>query len=139
MAGIYDETTGERPKAWIICKEGFNLDAAKLRRFCKKQLADYKVPREFEVVGNFPRSQIGKVLRRELVRLDQEKNIPVEIGMFFGLYIFSEKTGVPPSFLLGVGKIFWKSSLESVSTSNSFCATASNCFRYLVSIFLASL
>jgi long-chain acyl-CoA synthetase len=76
VAGIYDETSGERPKAWIICKEGFNLDATKLRRFCKKQLADYKVPREFEVVGNFPRSQIGKVLRRELVRLDQEKKHP---------------------------------------------------------------
>ncbi len=76
VAGIYDEKTGERPKAWIIPGEEFLLDSLKLQRFCKKFLADYKVPKEFEVVRDFPRSNIGKVLRRELIRLDLEKKHP---------------------------------------------------------------
>lgn len=76
VAGIYDEKTGETPKAWIIPGEEFLLDSLKLQRFCKKFLADYKVPKEFEVVRDFPRSNIGKVLRRELIRLDLEKKHP---------------------------------------------------------------
>jgi len=76
VAGIYDENTGERPKAWIIPGEGFVFDILKLQRYCKNSLADYKVPKEIEVVSEFPRSNIGKVLRRELIRLDHEKKHP---------------------------------------------------------------
>jgi long-chain acyl-CoA synthetase len=76
VAGIYDENTGERPKAWILPGEDFVFDILKLQRFCKNSLADYKVPKEIEVVSEFPRSNIGKVLRRELIRLDHEKKHP---------------------------------------------------------------
>jgi long-chain acyl-CoA synthetase len=76
VAGVDDEVTGERPKAWIIVGPPFELNHADVRRFCKKFLADYKVPKEIEAVLEFPRSSIGKVLRRELIRLDYIKKHP---------------------------------------------------------------
>jgi long-chain acyl-CoA synthetase len=76
VAGIPDAETGERPKAWIISVGGVVIDVNTLRRFCKDHLADYKIPREFEIVREFPRSNIGKLLRRELVRQNNEKKHP---------------------------------------------------------------
>ncbi len=76
VAGISDDKTGERPKAWIIPGEGFEIEIFKFQRYCKKYLADYKVPKEIAIVSDFPRSNIGKVLRRELIRLDHEKKHP---------------------------------------------------------------
>jgi long-chain acyl-CoA synthetase len=76
VAGIKSTETGERPKAWIILEEYSMVDLKELRNFCRKFLADYKVPKEFEIVTDFPRTTVGKILRRELVRLDEEKNNP---------------------------------------------------------------
>ncbi len=76
VAGVDDATTGERPKAWIIGDDTFEINQLEIRRFCKKFLADYKVPKEFDLVQDFPRSNIGKILRRELIRLDRLKKHP---------------------------------------------------------------
>lgn len=76
VAGICDPETGERPKAWIIPVPNINLDLQKLEEYCHTRLADYKVPHEFEAVREFPRTPVGKILRRELVRLDGEKKHP---------------------------------------------------------------
>jgi long-chain acyl-CoA synthetase len=76
VAGIKSSDTGEKPKAWIIIKENSTLDLKGLKEFCRRYLADYKVPKEFEIVSDFPRTMVGKILRRELVRLDEEKNNP---------------------------------------------------------------
>jgi long-chain acyl-CoA synthetase len=76
VAGIKSPETGERPKAWIILNENSTVDLKELKDFCKKYLADYKVPQEFEIVLDFPRTTVGKILRRELVRLDEKKTIP---------------------------------------------------------------
>ena len=76
VAGMKSSDTGEKPKAWIILKENSTLDLKGLKEFCRRYLADYKVPHEFEIVSDFPRTMVGKILRRELVRLDEEKNNP---------------------------------------------------------------
>ena len=76
VAGIPDAETGERPKAWVIPVGDVVFDINTLKKFCKDYLADYKIPREFEMVREFPRSNIGKVLRRELVRRNNEKKHP---------------------------------------------------------------
>jgi len=76
VAGIKNTETGERPKAWIILKDNYSIDIGELRVYCRKFLADYKVPLEFEIIKEFPRTTVGKILRRELVRLDEEKNHP---------------------------------------------------------------
>ena len=76
VAGIKNAETGERPKAWIILKDNYSIDFDELRVHCRKFLADYKVPLEFEIIKELPRTTVGKILRRELVRLDEEKKYP---------------------------------------------------------------
>jgi acyl-coenzyme A synthetase/AMP-(fatty) acid ligase len=44
-----------------------DLAAAELSAWCREQLAPYKVPIGFTRVDELPRSDIGKVLRRELI------------------------------------------------------------------------
>jgi long-chain acyl-CoA synthetase len=42
------------------------LTIDELRAYCKENLAGYKVPRHFEFRDQLPKSNIGKILRREL-------------------------------------------------------------------------
>ena len=45
---------------------GATVAAEELRAFCAERLAGFKVPKAFEFVSGLPRSQTGKLLRREL-------------------------------------------------------------------------
>lgn len=75
VAGVPDSNTGERVKAWIIpCQPGMEISLEELRAFCKTQLVGYKVPGEVETCESIPRSSVGKVLRRELVRVHLENS-----------------------------------------------------------------
>jgi long-chain acyl-CoA synthetase len=42
------------------------LDEAKLKAYCKENLTGYKVPRVIEFRDELPKSNVGKILRREL-------------------------------------------------------------------------
>jgi long-chain acyl-CoA synthetase len=42
------------------------LDAADVREFCRTELADYKVPKFVEFRKDLPKSNVGKILRKEL-------------------------------------------------------------------------
>jgi len=43
-----------------------------LKEFCKQHLASYKVPRQIEFRTELPKTTVGKILRRELVRQHKE-------------------------------------------------------------------
>jgi acyl-CoA synthetase (AMP-forming)/AMP-acid ligase II len=64
---VPDERLGEVPVAWIRPAPGETPDPEALRGFARERLAGYKVPAEIRFVDDFPRNEIGKVLRRELV------------------------------------------------------------------------
>ena len=66
MIGVKDEVRGEVPKAFVIVREGMNVDEKELRHFCRESLANYKVPKYFELVADLPRSPTGKILKRML-------------------------------------------------------------------------
>ena len=66
VIGVPDEVRGEVPKAFVIRAEGATVDEAALRKFCREQIANYKVPRTFEIVEDLPRNPTGKVLKRML-------------------------------------------------------------------------
>ncbi len=68
VAGIRDEYLGEIPVAWVVAHPGAVLDVHEIMEHCKKDLANYKQPREFRLIDNLPRSTVGKVLRRELIK-----------------------------------------------------------------------
>jgi long-chain acyl-CoA synthetase len=44
-----------------------------IKAWCKERLAAYKVPTHIEFRDELPKTTVGKVLRRELVRQESEK------------------------------------------------------------------
>ncbi|MBV6394978.1 MAG: Long-chain-fatty-acid--CoA ligase [Anaerolineales bacterium] len=74
VAGIPDPYRGETVKAWIVFKAGQTATEEELKTFCKEKLAPYKVPSHYEFRTELPKTTVGKILRRELVRQHKEAN-----------------------------------------------------------------
>jgi long-chain acyl-CoA synthetase len=72
VGGIPDPNRGETVKAWVVLKPGETLTVDELRAFCKERLAPYKVPTHVEFRTELPKTTVGKILRRELVRQHKE-------------------------------------------------------------------
>jgi acyl-CoA synthetase (AMP-forming)/AMP-acid ligase II len=66
VAGVPDARLGEVPYAWIVAADGEPVDGAALATWCREHLAPYKIPVEFRAADKLPRSDLGKLLRREL-------------------------------------------------------------------------
>jgi long-chain acyl-CoA synthetase len=49
------------------------LTADEIRAWCKERMAPFKVPTQVEFRSELPKTTVGKILRRELVRQDREK------------------------------------------------------------------
>jgi long-chain acyl-CoA synthetase len=73
VAGIPDAYRGETVKAWVVLKPNETLTADEVREWCKERMAAFKVPTQVEFREELPKTTVGKVLRRELVRQDREK------------------------------------------------------------------
>jgi long-chain acyl-CoA synthetase len=73
VAGIPDAYRGETVKAWVVLKPGESADAEEIRAWCKERLASFKVPTQVEFRAELPKTMVGKILRRELVRQDKER------------------------------------------------------------------
>ena len=72
VAGIPDPYKGESVKAWVVLKPGETLGETDIQAWCAEQLAKYKVPSEVEFRDELPKTTVGKILRRELVREHKE-------------------------------------------------------------------
>jgi long-chain acyl-CoA synthetase len=68
VAGVPDAFKGEAVKAWVVLRAGQQVTQDELRHFCREQLAPFKVPGAIEFRAELPKSLVGKILRRELVR-----------------------------------------------------------------------
>src|SRR5579859_1513235 len=65
-----DKAGQEALKAWVILKEGQHISEQELIAYMEQKLARYEVPTRITFVRDFPRSTVGKVLRRELVQME---------------------------------------------------------------------
>jgi len=72
VAGIPDPKRGETVKAWVVLNPGETATAEEIRSFCKENMAAYKVPTQVEFRDELPKTTVGKILRRELVREHKE-------------------------------------------------------------------
>ena len=72
VAGIPDPYRGETVKAWIVLKPGVTMTEDEVKSWCKERLAAYKVPTHIEFRSELPKTTVGKILRRELVRQHKE-------------------------------------------------------------------
>jgi long-chain acyl-CoA synthetase len=67
VGGVPDPHTVEAVKAWVVLYPGQQLSEVDLRTYCRERLAAYKVPKFVEFRESLPKSNVGKILRRELV------------------------------------------------------------------------
>ncbi|MDV2686083.1 long-chain fatty acid--CoA ligase [Alkalihalophilus lindianensis] len=66
IVGVPDKVLGEVPKAYVVLKEGADVEEEAILQFCKKKLATYKLPKEVEFIDSLPRNASGKVLKTSL-------------------------------------------------------------------------
>ena len=65
VVGVKDERSGEAVKAFVVCRNS-SLTEVSLRDICRQDLTAYKVPKFIEFRDELPKSNVGKILRREL-------------------------------------------------------------------------
>lgn len=65
VIGIPDSKSGEAVKAFVVRKDP-NLTAEAVIKFCHEQLTGYKVPKHIEFRTDLPKTNVGKILRRQL-------------------------------------------------------------------------
>ncbi|MEO5596733.1 MAG: AMP-binding protein [Lysobacteraceae bacterium] len=63
--GVPDEKSGEAVKA-VVVKKDPALTAEAVKAFCRENLTGYKIPRVIEFRSELPKTNVGKILRREL-------------------------------------------------------------------------
>jgi long-chain acyl-CoA synthetase len=63
--GVPDKNSGEAVKLFVVRKDP-NLTADALQEFCKNELTAYKKPKYIEFRDELPKTNVGKILRREL-------------------------------------------------------------------------
>jgi O-succinylbenzoic acid--CoA ligase len=64
--GRSDAEWGEAVVAAVVLRDGESLDVSALREHCRGRLAPFKIPKAFEQREGLPRTESGKLLRREL-------------------------------------------------------------------------
>ena len=70
--GVPNEKTGEALKVFVVKKDP-SLTKEELIEFCRTELTAYKVPKDIEFRDELPKSNVGKILRRELREQAQNK------------------------------------------------------------------
>jgi long-chain acyl-CoA synthetase len=65
VIGVEDARSGEAVKAFVVKKDP-NVTAEDIIKYCGTQLTNYKVPKQIEFRTGLPKTNVGKILRREL-------------------------------------------------------------------------
>lgn len=75
VIGVASDKTGEQPKAFVVRKDN-SLTEEELLEYAKTVLTGYKRPRKVEFVDELPKSNVGKILRKELRKMEEAKTNP---------------------------------------------------------------
>ena len=57
---------GEQVKVFVVLKMGQKATAEDIIEYCKDKLAAYKLPTEIEFLDELPKTNVGKVLKKDL-------------------------------------------------------------------------
>ncbi|MPW73871.1 long-chain fatty acid--CoA ligase [Moraxella catarrhalis] len=72
VIGVPDDHSGEVVKVFVVKKDA-SLTAEEVRAWAKENLTGYKRPKYIEFISELPKSNVGKILRKELRVLEQSK------------------------------------------------------------------
>jgi long-chain acyl-CoA synthetase len=65
VIGVADDKSGEAVKAFVVKKDP-TITAEDIIKFCREELTGYKVPKLIEFRTELPKTNVGKILRRQL-------------------------------------------------------------------------
>jgi fatty-acyl-CoA synthase len=68
--GVEDKEWGHRLRAFVVKKDGADVNEDAIKGYVRDHLARYKVPREVVFLDELPRNPTGKILKRELREID---------------------------------------------------------------------
>ncbi|MCP4020773.1 MAG: long-chain fatty acid--CoA ligase [Desulfobacteraceae bacterium] len=71
--GIPHPSRGEQIKAFVVLGKGKNATEQEIIDYCKEKLAVYKLPTQVEFIDELPKTNVGKVLRKDLRAAEMEK------------------------------------------------------------------
>ncbi len=66
VVGVPDKEWGERVRAFVVRRQGAEVDGEQIKAHCRARLASTKVPRDVVFLDALPRNPTGKILKREL-------------------------------------------------------------------------
>ena len=69
VIGIKDAVYGEDIKAFVTLKPGENATVEEIMGFCSENLKKFRVPREIVIMEALPKNLVGKILKKELRKL----------------------------------------------------------------------
>jgi long-chain acyl-CoA synthetase len=72
VVGRPDPVYGENVVAFVVLKQGETATADEIIEFMKIKVTKFKVPSHIHFINQIPKSPVGKVLKRELKRIDAE-------------------------------------------------------------------
>jgi long-chain acyl-CoA synthetase len=74
VIGVPDRLVGQNIKAFVVLEADARgkVSEAEIMEYCRDKLSHYKIPRIVEFVGELPKTDVGKVSRRELREMEEE-------------------------------------------------------------------
>lgn len=72
VIGVEDERSGEVPKIYVVRSDN-SLTEEEVLKFGKENLTGYKRPRYVEFIDELPKSNVGKILRKEIRKIEEKK------------------------------------------------------------------
>ncbi|MHA2266172.1 MAG: class I adenylate-forming enzyme family protein [Promethearchaeota archaeon] len=73
VIGVRDQIYGELPKAFVVLKEGKSTSSEEIIEFCKKNLANFKVPKYIEFKEDLLKTPSGKIMKQPLREEEEQK------------------------------------------------------------------
>ena len=70
--GVEDKEWGHRLRAFVVKTDGASIGEEDIKSYVKEHLARYKVPRDVVFLDELPRNPTGKILKRELLDMEEE-------------------------------------------------------------------
>ena len=69
VVGVPDTVWGEKVVAYLVVRKGQRIEPSELSRFLKTRLSAFKIPKEYCIIEELPKSPQGKILRKEVRKL----------------------------------------------------------------------
>lgn len=72
VAAVPSEKYGEEVGAFIVLKQGVNLEPSEVTDFCRGKISRYKIPKYVHFVSGYPMTASGKIQKYKLTEMSKE-------------------------------------------------------------------